>query len=52
MYFFMVVTKGEMSKFPVDSNTPIPLTELLYPKFLHTDAKIYNYVEHHTIQES
>jgi len=47
MYFFMVVTKDEMSKFPVVFNHTY-----IRPQIPSDRYQIYIYVQHHMIQES
>jgi hypothetical protein len=47
MYFFMVVTKDEMSKFPDVFNHTYVIPQIPSDRY-----QIYIYVQHHTIQES
>jgi len=48
----MVVTKGEMSKFPVVFNHTCSTYRIIMPQIPSDRRQIYNYVQQHMTQES
>jgi hypothetical protein len=52
MFLFMVVTKGEISKFPVVFNHTYSTHWIIIPQIPSDRRQIYNYAQHHMIEES
>jgi hypothetical protein len=52
MYFFMVVTKGKVSTFPFVFKNIHSIYWIIKPQIPSDRRQIYNYVQHHMMQES